>query len=246
MQPRHISGIVITKQQHTNHLYVPLMSGSSVDWKVAEGSSVDWSALKLPGMMQELIVMISKGQDLSRICDEKTNATPLHFFAWEGDPLGMNMLVERGVPVDPKDINGWTPLLDAVRSNKEEAVNILLTKRASASVQATSGLANGWTALHFAVQNCGHKVLQMLLDAGADSRLVNNRGETPIDLANRLIIESQTLPYQRDGTFLITMIKKNTTERREAFAMGKHPRLGAETRVLNLDDGVVRMILELL
>ena len=33
-------------------------------------------------------------------------------------------------------------------------------------------------------------------------------------------------------------------QRREAFAMGWHPRLGAGSRVLRLDEGLVKMILE--
>ena len=74
-----------------------------------------------------------------------------------------------------------------------------------------------------------------LLEHGADTEDQNNDFETPLDLA------------RSQGKSRVVAMLSIVTERREtclAFAMGKHERLGAGSRVQGLEAGVVRMVME--
>jgi ankyrin repeat protein len=94
----------------------------------------------------------------------------------------------------------------------------------------------GRTPLHYAALAGDPAPLQLLLDKGADVMAFDNDGRTPQDFAtaaSRLQIKA--------------MIEAEALRRvqRLAFAMGQQTRLGAGSAVQELEEGVVRMVLEL-
>ena len=96
----------------------------------------------------------------------------------------------------------------------------------------------GRTPLHYAALGADPAAMKLLLDApGADVLAIDNDGRTPQDFAtaeSRLQIKA--------------MIEAEALRRVQcvAFAMGQHTRLGAGSAVQVLEEGVVRMVLELL
>ena len=75
----------------------------------------------------------------------------------------------------------------------------------------------------------------LLLEHGADIEALTNDLETPLDLARSRgksrVVEILLIVAERRNTCL-------------AFAMGKHERLGAGSRVQGLETGVVRMVMQ--
>jgi hypothetical protein len=213
----------------------------------------DWKNMMTGDMWTQVWKMIDNGHDLSLPGHNDTR--PLHWASCRGDAKLVELILSMNVPVDPKDNNGWTPLINAVVASREETVYILLDNGADASVQENpenpeNPAFGGWTPLHHAVRNSDFNVVKMLLDAGADAQLVNNANETPIDLATRLIAENPgPLPFKTHSrTAIIDIITQNIAHKtvltRQAFAMGNHDRLGVGSQVQSLDDGMVRMVLE--
>ena len=79
----------------------------------------------------------------------------------------------------------------------------------------------------------------MLLEEGADTAAASQGGVTPASLAatrDDMAGLFQRFARQREETRLA---------RHMAFAMGHHPRLGEGSLVLTLEEGVVRMVLDL-
>ena len=79
----------------------------------------------------------------------------------------------------------------------------------------------------------------MLLEAGADTAATTNAWVTRASLAaarDDMVGLFQRVARQREETRL---------SRHVALAMGHHPRLGEGSQVLALEEGVVRMVLDL-
>lgn len=106
--------------------------------------------------------------------------TLLHEAANGGDPELIRLLLARGLEVDAVDDHYKdTPLEYAAGYDKREAVAALLEAGANVNHQDISGR----TFLHAAVLGKRIKILQMLLAAGADPTIADNKGQTPLDLA---------------------------------------------------------------
>jgi ankyrin repeat protein len=71
------------------------------------------------------------------------------------------------------------PLVDAVRAGSIENVRALLKQR----VDVNAPLADGTTALHWAVHSNAPTLAQLLIDAGANANASNRYGVTPLSLA---------------------------------------------------------------
>lgn len=106
--------------------------------------------------------------------------TLLHEAANGGDPELIRLLLARGLEVDAVDDHYKDTALEyAAGYDKREAVAVLLEAGADVNHQDISGR----TFLHAAVLGKRVKILQMLLAAGADPTIANNKGETALDLA---------------------------------------------------------------
>ena len=117
------------------------------------------------------------------------------------------------------------------------------------SQYAPTGTFAGDTPLHIAIR--GHHLarVRMLLDHGATSApwsvlAETLQGETPEDLASVFGFDQRgtgdTALYLRDETRKRRALRQ--LAQCEAFAMGQHERLGAESIVMGLGPDVVRMI----
>jgi hypothetical protein len=118
------------------------------------------------------------------------NAVPVKNFSSDNELVAgahrlriVNWLIEKKVPVNYKDADGSTPLLEAARFNNTEAVRILLSAQANPNV---SGGCDNLTPLHWAVSYKNTQMVTLLLDHGVSKEYVNKTdtlGHTPLDFA---------------------------------------------------------------
>ena len=181
--------------------------------------------------------------------------TLLLMAAKRGELAIVQSLLDKGEHVDAIDNAGRTALHHAVQTASDNLVKLLIER--GADVNLTT--ANGFTTplhcalcapfLQFIVEppnsttlttqlGRGFAIVKILIDGGADVRATTKLGKTPEDLA------------VGGGDMEVLALVRAAVKRRvegdcEAFAMGQHERLGAESVVSQLEPGVVRMVLEL-
>ena len=205
----------------------------------------------LHGQIQIVQLLLDTGSDVN--IKTEFGQTPLHLAqgvggwqaCWQGAegtqfrmPAGQRDLVVRnlldaGALVDALTKFGDTPLHFGAASGNEVRVQMLLD--AGADIAQTDN--EGSTPLHLGAQYGRCSVVRLLLHKGADLNTRNGRGETPEDLAS-------LRQHDRAAALLRVMAKRAWNLPREAFAMGQHERLGARSLILDLEPGVVRMILD--
>jgi ankyrin repeat protein len=88
----------------------------------------------------------------------------LHVAAFAGLAKFANHLLQAGQPVDPRDIEGKTPLLWASSSGHTEMVSILLKHGAVPDAEDECGVK----PIHLAARQNYHGIVKMLLEAGVD------------------------------------------------------------------------------
>jgi ankyrin repeat protein len=142
------------------------------------------------GQTNEAKMLVDNGA----LVDESSHIgeTPLHF-ACRGIPpkiedgfeagaaaeATIRFLVEKGAPVNAKDNEGKTPLMNAALGEAPGVFGYLLDKGAQANIQDR----NGWTALMYAADWNQLSVITVLARRGADLNLRNSRGNTALGIA---------------------------------------------------------------
>lgn len=91
---------------------------------------------------EEVDALLAKGAKVNQ-----SGWTALHYAASAGDIPIMKLFLERGAKVDAFAPTNITPLMFAAREGQEEAVRLLL----SAGADATLKSGHGWTAAQFAM-----------------------------------------------------------------------------------------------
>jgi len=162
---------------------------------------------------------------MAKDIDERT---PLSFASrWNHTDVAKTLL-RAGADVAWKDCFGYAPLDTAVNFGNAGVVQALL----EAGADASTTYGDGMTALHHAARLNHTDVAQVLLDAGADASVLRRR---PIGLRS-------------SNVEMVELFERVANEREElrflAFAMGHHERLGQESLVQTLEEGVVRMVLQ--
>src|SRR5262249_34884001 len=126
--------------------------------------------------------LVASGTDLE--CKDRDGRTPLTNAVAAGDPGITRLLLEHGATADTKDKQGWTPLHFAAQNNLEEIAVLLIRYGAVVDAQDMQGNTPLWKA----VFNCrGQGILiKLLRDHGADPRVSNNHGVSPLSLAKTI------------------------------------------------------------
>lgn len=129
---------------------------------------------------------------------------PLTFAAATGNVQLVNLLLELGAAVDTMSLEGnETALHKAVFRNRHETVRPLIKHGADVNIPTRSGghtamfeggaKLRGERPLHLAAAYADVEMVRILLDAGADKSLGDDRGDLPIAWAGR---------HQRNGDIL--------------------------------------------
>jgi ankyrin repeat protein len=152
------------------------------------------------GDFEKTKALIRKGADVNR--PDREGNTPLGYLILHrntGLIEGMKLLIDAGANVNTPNQSKRTPLMLAAADLKREAIELLLQKGA----RPNEVNADGDTALMLAVRRALHLPADMsdrgvegvhkeldaiailMLDAGADPRLHNKKGETALSLAEQ-------------------------------------------------------------
>ncbi|XP_041664245.1 ankyrin repeat and SOCS box protein 4 isoform X1 [Cheilinus undulatus] len=131
--------------------------------------------------------LILKGADVNMRSHSNDEETPLHTVARFGVPELVALYLAHGASVDALNSLQETPLMTAAfwafdtkeqiyREDHHLVCRLLLDHRADPNLQEEDHK----TALHKAAWNCDHVLMQMLLEAGADTRAMDINGCAPI------------------------------------------------------------------
>jgi len=112
-------------------------------------------------------------------CNRLTYKT-IHEAAAKGDLADVKRHLQKGMDVNIKDDNDWTPLLYSAFNGKQDVVVFLISK--GADVNAASRIT-GWTPLHVAADKGHLDVVKILVGSGANVNAKDSIGMTPINSA---------------------------------------------------------------
>uniref|UniRef100_A0A4W4FWA4 Uncharacterized protein n=1 Tax=Electrophorus electricus TaxID=8005 RepID=A0A4W4FWA4_ELEEL len=109
----------------------------------------------------------------------------------KGDLQSVRSMIKVGACVNRVDNAGWSPLHEAVLSNRYAIAETLL--KAGAQIDPLGH--EGVTPLHDAVVLGHFKIIDLLLKHGADPLLKNENGDTAIDLSEDTTIQNLLRKY---------------------------------------------------
>ena len=134
------------------------------------------------GNSRAIGLLAAKRADLN--IKDKNGDTPLHLAVRSGSIKAARALIEAGADLSLANTEGVQPLmLAALKKNGEFMVSLLISH--GALINATDQ-ANE-TALHHAAQAGNLQSVRFLLNAGANVKLINRRGYTPEECAQRFM-----------------------------------------------------------
>jgi ankyrin repeat protein len=128
-------------------------------------------------------------------------ATPLVLAAWAGDAEVMRLLAANGADPELRTTDNTTALMIAAGLGRYAAESRVTERQALDTVALALALGNdvnarndaGNTALHGAAYIKSNAIVQLLVERGAEVNSTNNRGQTPLTIADTIRGGSQTV-----------------------------------------------------
>jgi ankyrin repeat protein len=103
----------------------------------------------------------------------------VHLAASHKSPRCLQVLLDFGVDVNKRDLDGWPPLTLSSATGSVECVRLLLDKNANVNHQNKTGLTGLQLACEFGHTEC----VRLLLDSKAGVQLQDEHGQTGLTLA---------------------------------------------------------------
>ena len=103
----------------------------------------------------------------------------IHSAALEGDLATVRRLLDQGVAVDARDVDGTTPLHGAAGNRHIEIVRLLIERGADVNAQDSIGRS----VLRYNMIGMDAQTVRLLLEHGADPSIADKQGITPLDVA---------------------------------------------------------------
>ena len=123
--------------------------------------------------------LIANGADPN--ARNKWNETPIMSAAWLGYKATAEALIAMEADPNAKRDDGWTPLhLVAWSGYNKETAEALIAGGAELNV---TEIRDGATPLHLATRRGNKDVAEVLIDYGADTNILNNEGQTALEIA---------------------------------------------------------------
>jgi ankyrin repeat protein len=95
----------------------------------------------------------------------------------------MERYLEKGAEINGHGATNWTPLMEACRHHRLNALKLLIGKGAKLNACTQDG--RGVTALMIAAENGDEECLRILIKAGADLELKDHEGQSALHFATR-------------------------------------------------------------
>ncbi|XP_075856878.1 ankyrin repeat and SOCS box protein 3 isoform X5 [Microcebus murinus] len=103
--------------------------------------------------------------------------------AREGNVKVLRKLLRKGRSIDVADNRGWMPIHEAAYHNSVECLRMLIHADSSSENYIKAKTFEGFCALHLAASQGHWKIVQILLEAGADPNATTLEETTPLFLA---------------------------------------------------------------
>lgn len=128
------------------------------------------------GQLSAAKLLIARGADVNRA----KSWTPLHYAAAAGYEELSSALLAAGANVNIRSqADDTTPLHVATVKKQPAMVRFLIERGADLNTTTKSG----WTACHFAAYDGNVEIMGILIEAGADWRVENADGKSPLEVA---------------------------------------------------------------
>ena len=222
-----------------------LSSGADVSKVDSNGMTALHRAIMETANNRILTALISAGADVNAR-DADRSMTPLHRAVEEVELDLVHMLLQSSADVTVRDDTGSTPLHLAVHAKDDRIVELLV--EAVARDRACSDLnmrdQNGWVPLHHAARICSLSTVRLLVEAGADysartPSLSGDNTEGGGDAGGRT---AEDIAEEEGRLEIAQFLRETRAFRLLPVAMGWHPRLGADSPLILLDPGLLRVI----
>jgi uncharacterized protein len=173
-----------------------LLNARTDDWRNC--TALEWAAWH--GHLHIARYLVGEGAEVNE--GDGSGCPALQGACMRGNQAMVELLLEAGADAATPDEDGKTVLMfAAARSN----VGIIRALLANGCGDVDARNRDGCTALWWACENGRTNAVQLLLEAGADSRIAERHGVTPLQLARTLGEEScaavlevstcDTIPY---------------------------------------------------
>lgn len=133
------------------------------------------------GNINEISRLLKRNPENITAKDKQYGATLLHHAAYAGHKELVRLFVKKGIDVNSKDNDGYTPMVWAVYGKSTEVMDELLAHGA----MLTPPIRINRTILHLAAANGTPRILKYLIGKGIDVNIKSDYGNTPLFWAVR-------------------------------------------------------------